>query len=452
MSQEISHSILDAQLREVSSAPRWYVGYSGGIDSTALLQLINQWRKAHNEAPPLTAVHVNHGLQAQSSEWENHCAWICRFLNIPFVSRDAQVQVEGRGLESAAREARYAQFKAMLEEGDVLFLGHHQDDQVETFFLRLLRGAGIDGLAAIPGQRKLGRGNVVRPLMEVSRLELEAYVEAQGLKCIEDPSNEDDTLDRNYLRQQVLPLLAQRWPGYRLTVTRASMHMAAVSGIREQNLQVPDTIFTAMGDPGLPLSFLDDGDEAGAALVLRGWLRRAGYQAPDQSALEEFIRQLQGASRDAKPLLNTGAYRLQRYREAVYLLPESEDPPVDQVLSLAPGEVLEIPGVGRVWLQRCEDAGIWLAADESLSLCWRGGGERCRLAGHKRSKSLKKLLQDGGVPPWWRARVPMLFLEDELLALGGLGSCHSSRWGDTGQDAEAPWELVWEPIIASGYD
>jgi tRNA(Ile)-lysidine synthase len=451
MAKAISHSNLNADLSAFSDAPHWYVAYSGGVDSTALLQLVNSWCKANGQAPPLTALHINHGLQAQAADWENHCAWICRFLDVPFLALNVDVDPDGKGVESAARQARYARFEEQLEEGEVLFFGHHQDDQVETFFLRLLRGAGVDGLAAMPRQRGLGKGLLLRPLLDYSRAQLEAYVEAQGLRYIEDPSNQDVSLDRNYLRQDVLPVLASRWPGYRQTITRAAGHLASVSGARESAVTIPQTCFSALGDPGLPGGVLKVDDQVQAALVLRGWLKSGGYQAPDQSVLDEFLRQLRASTGDARPQLNSGSYRLQRYKEAIYLLPE--DPgPVDQELAIAPGGVIEIPGVGRISLRRTESEGIWLAADESLSLQWRDCGERCRLAGHKRSKSLKKVLQEAGIPPWWRQRVPLLYLEEELLSLGSVGPCQSSRWGVSGQDAEAPWELVWEPTIASGYD
>lgn len=451
MSKAISHSELNAVLTAFASAPHWYVAFSGGVDSTALLQLISQWCKANSKAPPLTVLHVNHGLQTQAADWENHCAWICRFLDLPFVALNAEVEVEGKGLEFAARQARYALFEEQLQEGEVLFLGHHQDDQVETFFLRLLRGAGVEGLAAMPQQRELGKGVLFRPLLAYTRPQLEAYVESQGLRCVEDPSNEDLDLDRNYLRRQVLPLLAQRWPGYRQTITRASGHLAAASGIREEAVALPETCYSALGDPGLPQAFLNGDDDSEAALILRAWLKAGGYQAPDQSLLYEFLRQLRGSTRDARPLLNSGSYRLQRYKQAIYLLPEDSEF-IDQALVIAPGESLDVPGIGRISLRRSEGEGIWLAADETLVLQWRDGGERCRLAGHKRSKSLKKILQEAGIPPWWRSRVPLLYLEDELLSLGSIGPCHSSRWGVSGQDAEAPWDFVWEPIIASGYD
>ena len=190
-------------------------------------------------------------------------------------------------------------------------------------------------------------------------------------------------------------------------------------------------------------------DQAGQ--IFRHWLKTFDQLPPDQSLLEEFIRQLREAGATARPQLDSGSYRLQRYRGVVYLLPVLGDLPADSV-ALAPGETLKLDGVGRISLQRSEGEGIWLAADEELRLGWRDGGERCRLAGHKRSKSLKKVLQEGEIPPWWRERVPLLYLQDELLAVGGIGPCHSSRWGEEGQDAEAPWDLVWEPTITTGCD
>ncbi len=361
------------------------------------------------------------------------------------------MEPDGAGLEAAARSARYALFASQMEAGDVLFLGHHQDDQVETFFLRLLRGAGVDGLGAMPRQRPLGKGVLYRPLLELSRVQLEAYVAAQGLRCIDDPSNQDRSLDRNFLRGEVLPLVEQRWPGYRKTVTRASEHLTRAAGVLEQAVEVPETCFSALGDPGLPLGFLAETDDAGAVQVIRGWLRLCSLQAPDQSVVEEFLRQLRKAGRSARPMLNTGSFRLQRYRDAIYLLPPAAGN-LDQTMTLAPGEVVDIEGVGRLALRRCDPPGIWLAADEELELRWRGGGERARPAGRRRNADLKKWQQEEVIPPWWRDRMPLLYLENQLLAVGGLWPCQSSRWGEAGEEAEAPWEVVWEPAVGGGFD
>ena len=451
MSKAIDQKALSELLASHCEAPHWYVAFSGGVDSTALLHLITVWRKKHPESPPLTALHINHGLQAEASEWENHCAWICRFLDVPFLALPAEVVVDGSGLESAAREARYALFESQLGRAEVLFLGHHQDDQVETFFLRLLRGAGVEGLGAMPRQRSLGEGLLSRPFLDCSRAQLERYVAKHGLRTIEDPSNADTSLDRNFLRREVLPLLSKRWPGYGKTITRAADHLAGAAQALEEVVDIPKTCHSALGDPGFPLAFLDVSSDEQATQVIRAWLKSRGLQPPDQSLLQEFLRQLRKSLRSARPMLDTGTYRLQRDRDAVYLLPDQRKTELTSML-IAPGETVTVAGVGTLSIRRVTGRGIWLAADEELELRWRRGGERARPASGGRSADLKKWLQEAAIPPWWRDRLPLLFLENQMLAVGGLWACHSSRWGEEGEEAEAPWELVWEPATCSGLD
>lgn len=451
MSQLIDHTVLNDTLAGLLGAGHWYVGFSGGVDSTVLLHLLQNWRKANAGAPPLTAIHVNHNLQDQARDWENHCAWICEFLKVPFVPQRVEVEGGDRGLEAAARDARYAVFEEQLDHGEVLFLGHHLDDQVETFFLRLLRGSGVRGLAAMPERRSLGAGQLVRPMLKLSREQLEAYADQCGLKCIEDPSNDDSAMDRNYLRHEILPRLAGRWPGYRQTVNRASEHMASAAGTLEAAVDIPGTRFSPVGDPGFSADRLDGLSEEAAALLLRQWLRSGGYPAPDQLALAEFLRQLREAKAGAKPRLQTGDYLLQRYLDMIYLAASYTTGAVDTV-ALSPGESCEVPGVGLVSLQPAEGEGIWLAPGEELELRWRGGGERCRPVDRDRSTSLKKLLQERQVPPWWRDRVPLLYLGEELLAVGDLWPCWSSRYGDGGRAGERCFELRWEATIPAGFD
>lgn len=451
MSQVIDHSILNETLAGLCGAGHWYVGFSGGVDSTVLLHLLQVWRKANEGAPPLTAIHINHNLQEQARVWENHCAWICQFLHAPLHIESVELEAGSRGLESAARDARYAVFESQLEEDDVLFLGHHLDDQVETFFLRLMRGSGVRGLAAMPAQRVLGAGLLARPLLGQSREQLENYADRHGLKCIEDPSNDDSTLDRNYLRHEVLPLLARRWPGYRQTVNRASEHMAGAAQTLETGLEVPETAFSPVGDPGFFASRLEGLPEESAALLVRQWLRGAAFQAPDQLALSEFLRQLREAKAGSSPRLQTSDYILQRYLDRIYLFLPGGDEVADGPV-LQPGDSCEVEGVGTISLKPAEGEGIWLAAEDELELRWRSGGERCRPVGRDRSTSLKKLLQERHIPPWWRNRVPLLYLGEELLAVGDLWPCRSSRYGDGGRAGEGCYELCWDPIIPAGFD
>jgi len=437
---------LDGVLHPLLDASRWYVGFSGGLDSTVLLDLLVRWRAVHADAPALTALHVNHGLHPLAGSWQAHCERLASGLGVPLIALQAAVDAGSRGLEAAAREARYRLFETQLGPGSVLLLAHHLDDQVETFFLRLLRGAGPAGLAAMPPERPLGAARLARPLLQVPRARLEAYARASGLAWVEDPSNRDTGLDRNFLRTAVLPLLADRWPGYRATVARAGAHLAGVAAMLEQQHPAPEVVLSRMGDPGVPLAALLSADLESAALRLRHWLQARGLPAPDRAALAEFLHQLRSAREGAAPRLACRAFTLQRYRDAVYLLPAPASPPPADALALAPGATLAVPGVGDIGLVPATGEGFLLPVGEGIQLRWRQGGERCRPVSRAGSGSLKQLLQEAGVPPWWRDRVPLFFAGGELLAVGDLWLCASTRW----RARPGPGEELYRPHWARG--
>ncbi len=418
----------------LAPAPRWYVALSGGVDSTALLHLAQRWCGARQGAPWLAAVHVNHGLQSAADTWQAHCEAACSALGVPLVTR--RVSVAGAG-EAAAREARYGAFAGVLEAGEVLLLAHHLDDQVETFFLRLMRGAGAEGLASMPAARDLGAGRLARPLLGATRADIERWAREEGLDWVEDPSNLQLLADRNFLRHEVLPLLASRWPAYRRTVARAGAHMAAQAEVLRGALGVPETIYSITGDPGLPLADLVEPPEPVAARNLRNWLRQRGEPAPGEAPLGEFLRQLRAAGEDAAPQLRTGAWSLQRYRDAVYRVPAFSAPAPGAPVAIRPGERREVAGVGSVALLP-DESGLPLGAQEDLLLTWRDGGERCRVAG-RGSIPLKQLLQELGVPPWWRPRLPLLCRDGEVLAVGDLVLCEHAA----GTPAQGRWALCW---------
>ena len=445
MSNPLQLSIeLGRQLETLTGVDRWYVGFSGGLDSTVLLHLISRWASENAAAPTLTAVHVNHSLQAEADQWQRHCENVCAQLGVEIVCQRVQVVEQGRGIESAARDSRYQCFTELLTDSDVLYLGHHLDDQVETFFLRLMRGAGVQGLAGMPGERALGPGRLVRPLLSMSRQQLEEYALQQSLTYIEDPSNQDDGLDRNYLRNQVLPLLDERWPGYRNAVARASGHLSRVAGRLSETLAVPDTCHTDWGDVGFVADDLS-GDPQDAMTQIRGWLRDQSCQMPDLSALQEFTRQLLQGDGSNKARLDCGAYALQRYRGAIYLLPADELWQAPAGFALSPGDAVILPGVGTVTLEPTDGTGLMLSEAEVVTLSWRQGGERCQIAGKAHSSSLKQLLQEAGVPPWWRQRVPLLYRGESLLAIGDLALCQTDYLREQPPAGEINWKLCWNP-------
>lgn len=406
---------------------QWLVAFSGGIDSTALLKAASGYAASISEAPPLVALHINHGLSPQADAWESHCRTLCNELHIECRVHRVAIVHDGRGLEAAARTARYAVFHDALSAGGCLLLGHHQDDQVETFFLRLMRGAGVHGLSGMPAERPLGDGLLLRPCLGLARQQLRAYVVASKLDWIDDGSNADTRYDRNYLRHRVLPLLAQRWPGYRAPVTRAMAHLADAERVGYGD--GPVTRYDAFGDPGIDIQRLRQPPLAQAADALRRWLRDEGRQAPPRQALLEFLRQLRSASASAAPRLQRRDWCLQRFGDAVYLLPAPFRFVAPAPRAVSHGTCISIAGVGLVSISAASGAG------SALTLAFRRGGERLRLPGETHHRALKTLLQSSDVPPWWRERIPLLFDGQTLVAVGNLWQAHDARV-----------RLVWDPM------
>ena len=429
-------------------APRWWLGLSGGLDSSTLLALLLALRDA-DDLPPLAAVHVNHQLHPHAGRWADHCAALCRASGLPLVVREVEVEDTGAGPEAAARAARYGVFETLLEPGEVLLLAHHLDDQVETFFLRLMRGAGTRGLAGMPASRPLGEGHLVRPLIQVSRAELEAYAGAHELRWVEDSSNRDTALDRNFLRQRLLPVLEQRWPGYRSSVARSMDALASAEDqLAGQDLaRLAESRGESLGEAFLDLATLAPGSAAELSRYLRRWLESLGQVAPTQSRLLEFARQLLEGQEHSQPALEAGGYALRRYRDRVHLVPEVAGELVTGQW-IAPGSPVAVPGLGSFAMEPATKAGLRLPADGGWELRFRSGGERCRPLGRERSQSLKKLLQEYQVPPWLRERLPLLYAGDELAAVADLFVCTGQESGP-GQEG---WRLHWDRLPEAPLD
>src|SRR3990167_5323944 len=246
------HIRLRDALQPWRSTAGWCVALSGGLDSTVLLHLLASL--AQREAlPPLSAIHIHHGLQAAADVWPAHCRELCAALCVPLQVEYVQV-APGASLERAARDARYAAFAARLGAGELLLTAQHRDDQAETLLFRLLRGAGVQGLSAMPLSRALGAGQLVRPLLNCSRDELLAYAREHKLTWIEDPSNADERFSRNYLRRQVVPALLSRWPQAATTIAPSAAHLSEAAQLLDELAQQDMAPAQVSADfAGLPL-------------------------------------------------------------------------------------------------------------------------------------------------------------------------------------------------------
>lgn len=443
-----SPSQLPAQLPLTGDTQRLWVAFSGGLDSTVLLHSLVQLALSQ----PILALHINHRLSPHADDWERRCARYCEALGVPFRAQRVQVETDGKGLENAAREARYGAFKTYLEAGDLLLTGHHADDQAETLLLRLLRGSGPGGLAAMARQRPLGSGTLVRPLLTVERRELLVYAQQERLTWIDDESNADPHFDRNYLRQTVLPALAARWPGFSRQ-WQASADLCAESEQLQEDLARQD-LGAAQPRPewggwSLDLSAAATFHSARRRNLVRYWLRRMGLVAPSRVQLEQIDTQLLAGEPKADARVTWCArWELRRFRQRLYLLHPDEVPEVSALPASVP--VVSDGGLTRVSLPQggvldfCPQASATTArlrADlPDLHVRWRRGGERCRPSHRTHSQSLKKLLQEAGLEPWWRARVPLVYSGEHLVAVGDLWVCEGFVAGPD----QSGWRLRWQ--------
>ena len=426
---------------------RLVLGLSGGLDSVVLLEVLR------GLAGPLgfhlSCVHVNHHISPNANRWAAFCARLCKRRKIALTLHDVDVApYRAEGLEAAARHVRY-QVYARQDNADFIVLAQHLDDQAETLLLQLLRGAGVKGGAAMPLIRAQGNKDkgapapaILRPMLALSRQQIETWARAKKLKWVEDESNADTRRDRNYLRHRVLPVIGQAFPGYRATLARAAGHLAEASLLLDQLAQA-DAKRAARGNR-LALAELRRLGSARAKNLLRWLLLQQGQAAPEADRLQEGLRQLFEAGDDAAVRIKLGARELRRYAGWAYLLPALPDPPLALRREWDGARIWPLPELGgTLRFTRRQGSGLACARvrERGLSLMLRVGGEKLRLQAKGSTRSLKNLLQEACLPPWERERLPLVYCADTLVAVPGLGV--ASGW-EAGA-GEAGWLISWRP-------
>ncbi len=401
------------------------VAFSGGLDSSVLLHRLAASPLARSRN--LRALHVDHDLHADSARWAEHCAAFAQALEVPIdiagitVHRDA-----GTGLEDAARRARYAAFAERLRDREILALAHHRDDQVETVLLKLLRGAGPEGLGGMRAMRPFAQGVLWRPLLDTPRSTLSEYAAATGLSWLDDPSNAELHLRRNFLRHEIVTRLTSRWPDAPAAIAHSAAWMrdasefiggAAQRAFEEIRGADPSTLhWQAWLD--LPNALRDT--------VLRLWLRELHLPAPAFFHVAELEKQLRGAASDRAPCVRWPGCEIRRYRDAIFAMTPRSDIG-DWQLAWNGGE-LALPTGESIAVIADGSALTWT---HTLQVRNRRGGERLKPAGHAHHRELRLLLQESAIPPWRRAHIPLIFADGELIAVGDLFANDAARaWLD----------------------
>ena len=394
------------------------IALSGGADSVALLHAISsQYPK-----DKLKAIYINHQLQAVSDEWADFCQSWCQELDVDFEVIAVEVDQKSASLENSARKARYQAFSEVIDSGQCLLTGHHQDDQAETLLLQLFRGAGPKGLSAMPYITSFAEGYHARPLLSVSKTEVLEYCKEHQLSFVDDPSNLDTQHRRNFVRHRVIPLLEQEWPQLTATLSRVSKLQADSQAIVEERAQEDWEACYTEGK-GLSVVGLKTLSEVRQNSLVRYWFEKLGLGMPSVKVLEQLLSQMLEAETDAQPMIEFKQGTLRRYQDHLVWLPQHSS---SNHCSINYKELEDTTWDGKQDLQVADGITItaeWLKTHypelmgESLVVSLRRGGERFRKKNSRQSTSLKNYLQEQKFPAWQRDQLLLIILNDEVRAV-----------------------------------
>jgi tRNA(Ile)-lysidine synthase len=397
----------EAWVHRLQTFRRLWVGYSGGLDSTVLLHALSEEPLLSSQ---VHAIHVHHGLSPNATEWSKHCALFCEQRKIPYHIHC--VNLDGtQNIEERARQARWRVFSSHLRsDDDVLLLAHHQDDQAETLLLHLCRGAGINGLAGMKAIRADLSGEVMRPLLNISRATLQHYANLYQLSWIEDESNRDETFSRNYIRRQIIPLLQHRWPAVVSSMSRSAIHcQQARDNLNDlAYLDCPDLVHKKSQLVMLPWCELND---ARVLNILSVWLTQQTGRAPSSVILKQILDEVMRAQCDKTPCVRWGEWQVRRYRQTLYL--------ITSFMKLSPSPWFSFPEP--IYLDTATFTatparrGIMVPNGASVHIGFRLGGESIVWRG--KTRTLKTLFQTWGVPSWLRDQIPLIYVNQVLIAV-----------------------------------
>lgn len=392
----------------------------------------------------MRAIYVDHGLQAASGSWSEHCRATCATLQVPFLAERIDVRMQGEeSMEAAARRLRYASLRTHMKPDDVLLTAHHENDQAETVLLALLRGTGSHGLAAMPALADFGAGQHARPLLGFSRAALAAYAMSEGLVWVDDLSNRDQNMSRNFLRTDIFPLLAKRWPAATRMLARAATNSADTVELLDE-IAAQDLALCAV-EKNLSVSPLRKYSPPRRRNIIRFWIRTNNFYPPSSHHLDQILALVDRPPKSGVACIDWPGAEVHYYRDELVVRARLATPDPKMVLAWELPKSVEIPDIGRR-LRATPAKGEGLSqtrlAQAAITVRLRQGGETCRLVGREHHRKLKKLLQEANVPPWERERLPLIYAGDELAAVGDRWICAPFA----AQADELSWRIVLEEI------
>lgn len=386
------------------------VAYSGGVDSQVLLHALASLKNEYHFE--LRAIHIHHGLQADADNWVLHCKKTCQELGIAFFLEYIAIsKIKGSGIEAAAREKRYQAIAAHLAQGEYLITGQHQNDQAETLLFNLLRGTGISGMQGMQTCQPFSQGYLARPLLAITREAILSYANVNKLAWIEDESNKNTHFARNYLRAEVFPVLTKRWPQAVGQFAKACDWAQEAQLLLNELAENDYSLAKTKNENALSLASLKNLSLLRQKNLLRYWLKKLELLPPSQVQLAGILEQMFEAKEDKNPIIRWENAEIRRYQGEIYAFKPLnpfdnsqiifwED--VKKPLGIKGGGIVEYP--------------FEIVPEAKITVRFRQGGEKIRV-GKKLRKMLKQIMQEKGIPPWLRERVPLLYFDEECVSI-----------------------------------
>jgi len=397
------------------------VALSGGVDSVVLLHLLHSLQKKYRFT--LNATHVHHGLSKNADRWVKFCEKLCRDLPVPLDIHYVKLpQKKSLGIEGEARQLRYE--KLLQSKSDLIVLAHHADDQAETFLLQLIRGAGVKGLSSMApfdDTRKLWR-----PLLKASRSDIESYAKLHKLKWIEDESNQNIDFDRNFIRSKVLPILKNRFSHIIKVISRSSAHLAEAQNLLDDlaKLDLKSYLKSIKYKHKLQVESLNKLSHPRAKNALRYWLEMNDQLMPSKDLLDELLRQVLTAKKDAELKIDLSKdYEIRRYKDEIYIVQKNQKMHKNYEIVWAGESEILLPNGLKLKFKKVKGRGISLEKikDKKLIISNRKGGEFFKPDSKRPTKKVKQLLQESDLPPWERENLPLIFVGNELASVPNFG-------------------------------
>lgn len=405
-------------LTALTASKKLLIAYSGGLDSHVVLHALATLPSS--EGFQVRALYIDHGLQAIAKQWPQHCLAVCNALaiNCDVIPLNLIIP-EGESLEAVARKARYHAFAQQLQQDEVLITAHHQDDQAETVLIQLFRGAGVNGLAAMPSIKAFAKGVHVRPLLDQSRQALMQYAKHYALDYIDDPSNQEQCYDRNFLRHRIIPQLKNRWQSINEVLGRVTQHQAEAKHLLAEYLQQDMPLLKGRCHGTLSIQKLKQLSEARCKAVIRYFLAQKGFLAPSEKKLRHLLSDVLYAQPSATPCVQWQGVEVRRYQDDLYAMTPLSQHNAHQIIYWDITQPLCLPQLNKV-LNSTQLHAIYPLLnkdDPTVEVRFRQGGETLYQADRKRTKSLKKIFQEMRVPMWERDRIPLIYIDKQLVLL-----------------------------------